>query len=74
MFYIFWVLLGPGRASAARLSPSLGKSYIRSTGFLVFLWTLYPLVWGLADGGNVISCVAIISSALVLSRFPGTRI
>ncbi|WVR06000.1 hypothetical protein IAU60_003028 [Kwoniella sp. DSM 27419] len=55
LFYIWWVLFGPARASAAALSPQHKKAFVGSAAILSFLWLLYPIAWGLADGGNVIS-------------------
>ncbi|SNX84340.1 related to YRO2 - putative plasma membrane protein, transcriptionally regulated by Haa1p [Melanopsichium pennsylvanicum] len=55
MFYVFWVIYGPGLKSAAHLGDDFKKSYLYSSIMLTFLWTLYPIAWGLADGGNVIS-------------------
>lgn len=55
MLYIFWVLVGPARRSAYAISKDAGKAYIGSTAVLLLLWLLYPVAWGLADGGNVIT-------------------
>ncbi|CDZ98620.1 Rhodopsin, retinal binding site [Phaffia rhodozyma] len=55
MFYVFYILLWEGRVSAKRLSPGVGKSYTTSASILVFLWTLYPVAWILADGINYIA-------------------
>lgn len=55
MFYVFWVIFGPGLKSASHLGEDFKKSYLYSAILLTFLWTLYPLAWALADGGNIIS-------------------
>ncbi|GAA6008671.1 hypothetical protein JCM11491_003389 [Sporobolomyces phaffii] len=52
---IWVILLGPGRASAARLGSDFHKAYMTSTIILSTLWLLYPIAWGVADGGNVIT-------------------
>ncbi|GAA5924262.1 opsin family protein [Sporobolomyces koalae] len=52
---IWYMLLGPGRASAARLGSDFSKAYMTSTIILSVLWLLYPIAWGVADGGNVIT-------------------
>jgi len=52
--YIWYVLLGPARASATRLGPDFKQAYLGSAAVLSFLWLLYPVCWGLSDGGNVI--------------------
>ncbi|KAM0789931.1 hypothetical protein ACM66B_006771 [Microbotryomycetes sp. NB124-2] len=54
-FYIWWILLGPARTSAARLGPAYHKEFVTSAVILSGLWLLYPIAWGLADGGNVIT-------------------
>lgn len=49
------MLLVPARASAARLGTGFSRAYMLSTSILSFLWLLYPIAWGLCEGGNVIS-------------------
>jgi len=55
LFYIWWVLLGPARSTAGIIGREYKKSFTISAALLSFLWLLYPIAWGLADGGNVIS-------------------
>ena len=52
---IWWALLVPARASAARLGPAYLKEFTTSAVVLSVLWLLYPIAWGVADGGNVIT-------------------
>lgn len=52
---IWYMLLVPGRASAARLGSDFNKTYLTSTVILSTLWLLYPIAWGVCDGGNVIT-------------------
>lgn len=52
--YIWYVLLGPGRASAARLGPEFNKAYLVSAVILSFLWLFYPIAWVLCEGLNAI--------------------
>ncbi|KAK4054030.1 hypothetical protein OIO90_003675 [Microbotryomycetes sp. JL221] len=54
-FFIWYVLLGPARASAYRLGTAYQKEYMTSAVILSALWLLYPIAWGVADGGNVIT-------------------
>ncbi|KZO93132.1 family A G protein-coupled receptor-like protein [Calocera viscosa TUFC12733] len=54
LFFIWYILLGPARASAELIGPDVRSIYLRSAAFLSFLWLLYPIAWGLSDGGNVI--------------------
>ncbi|SCZ90620.1 BZ3500_MvSof-1268-A1-R1_Chr9g10899 [Microbotryum saponariae] len=53
--YIWWMLLLPARKSANNLGGSFPKMYATSASILSALWLLYPVAWGLADGGNVIT-------------------
>jgi bacteriorhodopsin len=46
-------LLHTGMLTAKRLN--ITKHYIGIASYLVFLWLLYPIAWGLDDGGNKIS-------------------
>lgn len=55
MLYVFYQLYFPGRQSTRALGAELSKTYLIGAGILSFLWFLYPIAWGLADGGNVIS-------------------
>jgi bacteriorhodopsin len=41
-----------GRKSASRVGA--GRHYTLLAGWTHFLWFLYPIAWGLSDGGNVI--------------------
>ena len=55
LVYIWWVLFAPARQSAGVIGPAYKKTFTISAAFLSFIWLLYPIAWGLADGGNVIS-------------------
>ncbi|GAA5971345.1 hypothetical protein JCM11641_008317 [Rhodosporidiobolus odoratus] len=55
LFVIWYFLLVPGRASAARLGSDFSAAYLKSTAILSILWLVYPVVWGVADGGNLIT-------------------
>lgn len=55
MFYIFFTLLGPGRRNAARLGSDISRCYNSAGIWTLLLWLIYPIAWGVADGGNVIS-------------------
>lgn len=45
-------LLYTGSITARRVG--IFKEYILLAGWLVFVWILYPIAWGIDDGGNVI--------------------
>ncbi|KZV69524.1 family A G protein-coupled receptor-like protein [Peniophora sp. CONT] len=53
-FFIWGVLIGTGRQSAYFISPEAGKAYTRGALFLIFVWMLYPIAWGLSEGRNVL--------------------
>lgn len=55
LFYIWWVLAGPARQSSRALGGSFGRSFTISASILSVLWLIYPIVWGVADGGNQIT-------------------
>lgn len=55
LFYIWWVLAGPARTSAGAIGPEFKKSFTSSAVLLSFLWLLYPIAWGLADGSSRIT-------------------
>ncbi|KZV73703.1 family A G protein-coupled receptor-like protein [Peniophora sp. CONT] len=54
LFYIWGVLIGGARTSAHLISPAAGRAFTGSAIFLSCIWLLYPVAWGLADGGNVL--------------------
>ncbi|MCO5565995.1 hypothetical protein L7F22_019670 [Adiantum nelumboides] len=49
------VMIITGRQASLSLGNELSKTYLIGASILSFLWFLYPIAWGLADGGNVIS-------------------
>lgn len=48
--------LFPGRTAATRVG--VARDYTILTGWLNFLWLLYPIAWGISDGGNRIGLTA----------------
>jgi bacteriorhodopsin len=55
LVYVWFVLLGPARRSAGVLGFDFKKSYTASAGWISFMFLLYPIAWGLCEGGNRIS-------------------
>jgi len=53
MFLLATSLLFFGTTAARRVG--INKHYTMLTGWVAFLWLLYPIAWGLDDGGNRIS-------------------
>ncbi len=52
--FIAHALLRDGRARAARLGAAPRACFDACALWLLLVWTLYPVVWGLGEGGNVI--------------------
>lgn len=55
MFYVFWIVGVEGRKHAKALGPDVHRVYMLCGVWTLFLWLLYPISWGLCEGGNVIS-------------------
>jgi len=59
-FWLFsWCLLGyylvfAPRRYATALGSDIGRIHISGAGWIWFLWMLYPICWGVSEGGNVI--------------------
>ena len=53
-FYVVYTLVLDGRKHAKALGPNVNKVYNACGVLTIFLWFLYPIAWGLAEGGNVI--------------------
>lgn len=54
LLYIAYALGLLGRQYAKALGPKHGKVYNTCAFLTLFLWFLYPIAWGLSEGGNVI--------------------
>lgn len=54
LFYIVYVLVWEARKHANGISSDAGKAFLYCGSLTAFLWILYPLAWGLCEGGNVI--------------------
>ncbi|CDO68344.1 hypothetical protein BN946_scf184799.g71 [Trametes cinnabarina] len=55
LLYIWYVLLGHGPRSTFAAGGVVRSGYIRSAAYLSFFLLLYPIGWGVSEGGNVIS-------------------
>lgn len=55
MFFIFWNVGIEGRKHAKALGKDVHRVYLICGVWTLFLWMLYPVAWGLCEGGNVIS-------------------
>lgn len=55
LLYILYVLVWEARKHANGVSSDAGKAFLICGSLTAFLWTLYPIAWGVCEGGNVIS-------------------
>jgi len=55
LVYIVYVLTWEARRHASALGSDVGKVFLMCGSLTAFLWILYPVAWGLCEGGNVIS-------------------
>ncbi|KAK5163593.1 uncharacterized protein LTR77_010542 [Saxophila tyrrhenica] len=55
MFGVFWELAFVGRRNAKRLGDDVHRVYVRCGVLTLVIWLLYPVAWGVCEGGNVIS-------------------
>jgi len=55
LFYVCWNVIFVARKDALRLDPKIQKIFTICGAWTMFLWFIYPIAWGLAEGGNVIA-------------------
>lgn len=55
LFYVAYQLAWEARRNANALGPNIGKTFLYCGTLTVFLWFLYPIAWGVSEGGNVIA-------------------
>jgi bacteriorhodopsin len=55
MFGVFYELAVVGRANAKRLGADVHRVFTICGCLTLFMWMLYPVAWGLCEGGNVIT-------------------
>jgi len=53
--YIAFVLAWEARKHANVMGRDVGKAFLYCGSLTTFLWILYPVAWGLCEGGNLIS-------------------
>jgi bacteriorhodopsin len=53
-FYVAYALVWDGRQHANALGGSIKRTYNTCGVLLIFIWFLYPIAWGVSEGGNVI--------------------
>lgn len=52
--FVVYNLVFVARRHALALGPSISRTYNMCGVLTIFLWFLYPIAWGLSEGGNVI--------------------
>jgi bacteriorhodopsin len=52
--FVAFALLWDGRAYARVLGADILRSYNILALWIVIIWTVYPIVWGVSEGGNII--------------------
>lgn len=55
MLAIFYELAGAGRKHARALGSDVYRVYVGCGVITLFVWLLYPIAWGVCEGGNVIA-------------------
>jgi len=50
-----WNLVWTARKHALALGDDVHRAYVTCGVWTIFLWTLYPIAWGVSEGGNVIA-------------------
>lgn len=55
MFGVAWNLAYTARNHAKALGPDIHRTFLSCGVWTLGLWCLYPVAWGLCEGGNVIS-------------------
>ncbi|CAZ79554.1 unnamed protein product [Tuber melanosporum] len=53
-FFILWQVLGVARKYASRVDAGVHKIFSGLAAYTLFFMLLYPISWGLSEGGNVI--------------------
>lgn len=53
--FVAWTVVIEGRTYARVLGPQVSRTYVICGVWTIALWFLYPIAWGLCEGGNVIS-------------------
>jgi len=55
LLYIFYVLVWEARRNSAAIGKDVGKVFMICGSLTALLWWLYPIAWGVCEGGNVIT-------------------
>jgi bacteriorhodopsin len=63
---VVWIFSIEGRHTAAAKNNATAHFFTALGGFTLLLWTLYPVVWGIGDGGRLLSVDAEITAYAIL--------
>lgn len=55
LLWIGWVLIMDARKHANALGKDIGRTFLICGSWTFMLWCLYPIAWGVCEGGNVIA-------------------
>lgn len=55
MFGIFWELAFASRKQAKTLGSDVNRVFVSCGVLTLFIWCLYPIAWGVCEGGNLIT-------------------
>jgi bacteriorhodopsin len=55
LIFVAWTVLFDARGQARNLGADINRVYTICALWTVGLWFLYPIAWGVSEGGNVIS-------------------
>lgn len=55
ILFVAWTVTWTARKHAAALGSDISRTYLMCGVWTMFLWFLYPIAWGLSEGGNFIS-------------------
>jgi bacteriorhodopsin len=53
-FFVVYTLVFDARRNASALGPTVSRTYMMCGVLTIGVWFLYPIAWGLSEGGNVI--------------------
>lgn len=53
--YIVFILAWDARKHASLLGKDVGRAFLYCGSLTAFLWILYPVAWGVCEGGNIIA-------------------
>lgn len=57
LFGVIYNLLWSGRRYAAHFGGAISRTYLSVAAWVSFMWLIYPISWGVSEGGNVIGVV-----------------